>query len=503
MRYAHICFAKAMMIMLILSACAPRPTATPAAETTESPATTAPENSQPQFPDFDFNNFDHSTIIDNEWTPMLPGMHWVYEGTALDDEGKKVERRIEFTVTDLTKVVEGVRTAVGWIEDYTNGKLSEKEIAFYAQDKDGNVWYFGEHPEDYENGKFIEAPTWIAGLQDAKPGIIMMAKPQLGSPNVYQGWGPAVEWSDYGRVEQMGLKTCVPVKCFEDVLVNVEANLAEKGAFQLKYFARGIGEVRVGWRGSDQTQEELELSEYKQLSLDELAALRTEVLELEKHAYAVSDVYRKTSPVEYPEGTPAIDISTIPTEEALSVSTVPQGSGSDVIIYASDLTQANLSELDFFDDLASPGGKLISLPNNGDELDPPPENDPHVTFLVQVKSAIPYRCWLHMKVGALKGASKANVIWAQFSDAYDETNTDALQPGSDSYLTAEGPEQEGWAWVECDRADSDIDSAVYFKVAGNITVRLQAGAEGVGFDQLLLSPEKYFDLAPSEQVIGK
>jgi hypothetical protein len=302
-----------LFLMILVSACASRsepviaegPPLAATNEATEEPAATeetaepTEEAAEPQFPDFDPNNFESPTTIDNEWMPMQPGTKWVYEGTAVDDKGNNVDRRIEFTVTDLTKEIEGVRTVVGWIGDFTDGELTEKEIAFYAQDNSGNVWYFGEHPEDFENGKFIEAPTWIAGFQDARPGIVMMAKPQVRGPNVYQGWGPDVGWSDYGQVEQIGQETCVPVDCYKDVLVNAEANLDEKGAFQLKYFARGIGEVRVGWKGTDATKEELLLVEYKQLSPEELADIHAQALELDKHAYEVSpDAYGETPPME-------------------------------------------------------------------------------------------------------------------------------------------------------------------------------------------------------------
>ncbi len=272
-----------LFLLIFVSACGSKP---------------APEATA-EFADFDPANFDNPTVIDNEWMPMQPGTKWVYEGTAVDDEGKSISRRIEFTVTDLTKEIAGVRTVVGWILDYNDDELVEKEIAFYAQDNDGNVWYLGEHPEDYENGEFVEAPTWITGIEDARAGIKMMAEPQLGAPSVYQGWGPAVEWSDFGHVDQMGQKTCVPVDCYEDLLVNAESSLGEEGAFQLKYYARGVGEVRVGWRGADETKEELELVEYMQLSAEELAQVRAEVLELEKHAYEVSkDVYGQTKPME-------------------------------------------------------------------------------------------------------------------------------------------------------------------------------------------------------------
>jgi hypothetical protein len=316
MRRIHIIsVAVALFLIILASACAPRsepviaegPPLPPATEEAVEPAiteeatepATSNETAEPQFPDFDPASFESSTAINNEWMPMQPGTKWVYEGTAVNDEGQAVERRIEFTVTDLTKEIQGVRTVVGWIEDFTDGELTEKEIAFYAQDKSGNVWYFGEHPEDYENGEFIEAPTWIAGFQDAKPGIVMMAKPEVGGANIYQGWGPEVGWSDYGQVEQMGQETCVPVDCYKNVLVNAEANLTEPGAFQLKYFAPNVGEVRVGWKGNDETKEDLQLVEYKQLSPEELADIHAQALELDKHAYEVSpDAYGETSPME-------------------------------------------------------------------------------------------------------------------------------------------------------------------------------------------------------------
>jgi hypothetical protein len=289
-----------LFLMIFVSACGAKPT--PEATNTSEPtleATADGQAAEPEFADFDPGNFDTPTDINNEWMPMQPGTRWVHEGTAVDDEGNNLTRRIEFTVTDLTKEIAGVRTVVAWIVDYNDDEVIEKEIAFYAQDNDGNVWYLGEYPEEYEGGEFVKAAPWITGLEDARAGIKMMAEPQLGAPKVYQGWGPAVEWSDYGQVDQMGQETCVPVDCYEDVLVNAESSLGEEGAFQLKYYARGVGEVRVGWKGEDATHEELELVEYVQLSPEELAQVREEVLELEKHAYEISkDVYAKTSPAE-------------------------------------------------------------------------------------------------------------------------------------------------------------------------------------------------------------
>jgi len=236
---------------------------------------------EPELTDFDASNFEHSTTIDNEWMPLEPGSSRAYEGFTVAD-GEKVPRRLEFVVTDLTKVIEGVRTVVAWVVDISDNEVVEKEIAFYAQDNDGNVWYFGEYPEEYENGELVDAPFWIAGLDEAKPGVKMWAEPHLGTPSYFQGWGPAVEWSDYGTVDQVGQSICVPVACYEDVLVIAESSLEEGGAFQLKYYGRGAGEIRVDWRGSDTSQERLELVDAINLEPAALEQVHSEALEMDK-----------------------------------------------------------------------------------------------------------------------------------------------------------------------------------------------------------------------------
>lgn len=252
------------------------------------------------FENFNPSNFKDPTNIDNPWLPLVPGTHWVYEGYTVEEDAE-IPHRIEFTVTDLTKEIEGISTVLVWILDYSDDQLVEKEIAFYAQDLDGNVWYLGEYPEEYENGEFVDAPTWISGIEDAKAGIKMMADPQVGTPSFFQGWAPMIEWSDYGQVDQIGQQICVPFDCYEDVMIIAESSLQEIDAYQLKYYASGVGNIRVGWRGADATQEELELVEYLQLSLGELAEIRTMVLDLESHAYQVSpEVYGQTLPAESP-----------------------------------------------------------------------------------------------------------------------------------------------------------------------------------------------------------
>lgn len=254
----------------------------------------------PDLPTLDGGRFLHPSAISNPWMPLTPGTRLVYEGTAVEDDGKKVPHRIVVTVTDLTKVIAGIRTAVTWDLDYNDGELVEAELAFYAQDSAGTVWYLGEYPEEYEDGKFVAARPWIHGLEGASAGIMMPADPRLGAPSYAEGWGPAVEWTDRGQVDQMGQRTCVAAGCYDSVLVIVETSAGEPDAQQLKYYARGIGNVRVGWRGGgEKTQEVLELAKVERLDAQALAAARAEAMKLEQSGYQRSStVYAHTPPAE-------------------------------------------------------------------------------------------------------------------------------------------------------------------------------------------------------------
>src|SRR5262245_14246834 len=90
----------------------------------------APERT---FENFDRNNFDRSTDIDNKWFPLTPGTRYVYKGYT--QKGKKrVPHRVVVIVTDLVKVIDGVPAIVVWETDYKDGKLAESELVFFAQD---------------------------------------------------------------------------------------------------------------------------------------------------------------------------------------------------------------------------------------------------------------------------------------------------------------------------------------------------------------------------------
>src|SRR4051794_31883417 len=135
------------------------PSVSASAAPPEGPALAGEDSITEIFPE---GHFAGSTTITNRWLPFVPGTQWSFEGSATVD-GERIKRKVVLTTTDLVKVLNGVRAVVNYELDYDEGELVEAELAFFGQADDGTVWHFGEYPEEYEDGKFIEAPTWLAG----------------------------------------------------------------------------------------------------------------------------------------------------------------------------------------------------------------------------------------------------------------------------------------------------------------------------------------------------
>ena len=245
--------------------------------------------------DFDPANFTHSTRIDNPWSPLRPGTQFVFEGRSNRGHGR-LPHRVVTTVTDLTKVIDGVRTVVLWDRDINGGRLLEGELAFQAQDDDGTVWNLGEYPEEYEGGKVEGAPdSWIAGVAGARGGIMLRAAPRAGTSSYLQGFAPAIEFADRARVLRAGLRDCVPLRCFTNVLVTDETNPNEPAdGHQRKFYAQGVGPIRAAPMGGRE-KEVLVLTAVRHLSPAAMAAVRREALTLDRRGYTVSKkVYGRT-----------------------------------------------------------------------------------------------------------------------------------------------------------------------------------------------------------------
>jgi hypothetical protein len=231
-----------------------------------------------------------SATIDNPWWPHTPGTQFIYEGDALDGE-EKVERRIITTVTDLTKEVAGVRVLVVWERDYDDDEQIEGELSFRAQDTEGNIWHLGEYTEGYEEEEFTGGRVWVAGdPEGAQAGLFMPADPSPEDPSFSQGFAPPPwNWDDRGRPREVMDEVCVEAGCFPDVLVIEEFEPSIPDAVQLKYYARDVGHVQVGWEGANEVeQEELQLVEIVELSTEELDEARAEALAMENRATAYS-----------------------------------------------------------------------------------------------------------------------------------------------------------------------------------------------------------------------
>jgi hypothetical protein len=278
-------------LLLVLVACN-NASNSPAAEQTGAPSEPLSAD------DFDQSRFAAtSTTVTNQWFPLTPGVQMSWEGQALDGTDM-IRRKVVFTVTDLVKEVDGVQVVVAWDLDYNDDVLEEAELAFFAQDTDGNVWHLGQYPEEYEDGEIVKTPVWIAGLEGARPGIAMKADPELDTPSYAQGWGPQVGWNDRAIAFRMGEHTCVDTDCYDNVLITKEFSRTEPGAYQLKYYAPGVGNVRVGWGGPNEDEHEvLVLTDLVYLDPDALAAIRDKVLAQEERAYENSpEVYGQTAP---------------------------------------------------------------------------------------------------------------------------------------------------------------------------------------------------------------
>jgi len=246
--------------------------------------------------DFDPWEFPASPKIDNKWFPLKPGMQYTTDGTVTSAEGTSAHKVVH-TITGLTKVIDGVNTLVMWDRDYSDGELAESELAFFAQSKDGDVWLFGEYPEEYENGKFVGAPsTFISGIAKAQAGIAMQGHPRTGTPAYVQAYAPKVDFLDCGDVIETNRHVCVPTGCYDDVLVIDEFNPLEPpdAGHQRKFYSAGTGLVRVTADGGDQ-QETMDLVKIRKLSDAQLRKVNEQALELDNRAYEVStDVYAKT-----------------------------------------------------------------------------------------------------------------------------------------------------------------------------------------------------------------
>ena len=202
--------------------------------------------------DNNINPQDFSTVINNPFFPLVPNTTYVYVGTK---DGSAT--RDEFAITRRTKVIMGVTCREVHDRGYVEGVLAEDTLDWFAQDNDGNVWYFGEDTKELDaNGNVISTEgSWQAGVNGAQPGIVMEANPRVG--DTYQQEFSAGVAEDKATVVALNKTVNVPFGSFKDCLETEEFTPLEPGAIEHKFYARGVGFIQsVALRGG---RERLEL----------------------------------------------------------------------------------------------------------------------------------------------------------------------------------------------------------------------------------------------------
>jgi len=189
----------------------------------------------PYEPRIDPNDF--VAEIDNPYLPLAVGRTFVFEGAS---DGER--ERVEITVTDRTREVMGVTTTVIRDRAFVEGAVVEDTFDWFAQDRWGNVWYFGEDTAEYEDGQVVtRAGSWEAGEDGARPGVVMLAEPRVGDRYRQEFFDGEAE--DMARVRATGGSVTVPAGSFHDVLVTEDWTPLEPDIIEHKTYAPGVGVI--------------------------------------------------------------------------------------------------------------------------------------------------------------------------------------------------------------------------------------------------------------------
>jgi hypothetical protein len=185
---------------------------------------------------------DFTTEVDNPFFPLPVGARWVYEG-----QGEEGAKRVVIEVQPGTHKVMGVDTVVVRDTVTIDGAMFEDTYDWYAQDRAGDVWYFGESVK-YEDGRPVaDEGSWTAGVDGARPGILMKAAPAVGERYDQENFdGKPMAAAE---VESVNATLDVPYGTFDELLQTKDTTPTEPGIYEHKYYARGLGlmaEIKVG-----------------------------------------------------------------------------------------------------------------------------------------------------------------------------------------------------------------------------------------------------------------
>ena len=224
----------------------------------------------------------------NAWFPLEPGYQLISLGT-LNRGSTSLEHQRVWTVTNVTKVIDGLSAVLVLDQNIDAGETTEQALDYLAVDADGSILYLGSYTESYEGGQFVNAlDAWLAGVNGAR-GMLLPGDPQPGSDSFTEVDVPGQEHST-AKVLKTGESLCVPFDCYTDVLVIQEGD-------EYKYFASGVGELKIEPHYSGGEQEKLELINAVRLSAQGLAEISAEAVRLDEHARETSaNVFGNSEP---------------------------------------------------------------------------------------------------------------------------------------------------------------------------------------------------------------
>ena len=198
---------------------------------------------------------EFSSVVDNPFFPMLPGTSWRYEETM--PGGEVQTDTVE--VLDERRDVMGVETIV--VHDVVkneDGEVVEDTFDWFAQDADGNVWYFGEDTTSFDDRAPSKEGSWEAGVDGALPGIVMPANPTVSNTGYRQEY-LAGEAEDMGQVIADSGSVTVPYGSFDDVIRTRDWTPLEPDIVEEKTYARSVGVVHEETVSSPEGHEEVVL----------------------------------------------------------------------------------------------------------------------------------------------------------------------------------------------------------------------------------------------------
>lgn len=183
------------------------------------------------------NPADFVRSITNPYLPFPVGRTLTYRGIK---DG--VTQTDVVHVTSDSRVIEGI-TAVAVSDVATHdGRLLEKTTDWYAQDKQGNVWYLGERTAAYSHGHVDHSGSWLAGVHDGEPGIVMKAHPQV--PDAYRQEFLRGQAEDTAWIVNRGGSFKLPFTVVHNVVTSYEFTVLEPTVLDKKIYAPGLGIVK-------------------------------------------------------------------------------------------------------------------------------------------------------------------------------------------------------------------------------------------------------------------